>query len=234
MDREYYLLEDAAKHLAYSVEDIIYLGSHNKINIGIVVGNGVVLKQVISKENGKTIKEEIGHFPGHTVKLHPHCLRDLEAGKTAEAILGVWFGEPSQDIEILKILNTDTGQPLQLRDSKLIIHTEEIEGFKKSLPTDCDAGAGVQVSTEKTFHRVIVQWLFDLWCENGHPETKVFFRVIKKHKLAKNSPIEDHWGAGSRDGGFRWRVGDLGDDMSYKRLGNIIAEDFKKRVNPPK
>ncbi|WP_446807942.1 hypothetical protein ACH50O_11545 [Methylomonas sp. 2BW1-5-20] len=88
------------------------------------------------------------------------------------------------------------------------------------------------ISENKEFPRVIVQWLYDLWIEKGAPETRVFFRILKKTIGIKGSPIIEHWGAGSRDGGFHWKTGNIEDDMSYKRLGNIISEDFKKRVKP--
>jgi hypothetical protein len=56
--------------------------------------------------------------------------------------------------------------------------------------------------------------------------------MLKKTIGDKGSPIIRHWGAGSKDGGFHWNTGKNEDDMSYKRLGNIISEDFKKRVKP--
>lgn len=84
--------------------------------------------------------------------------------------------------------------------------------------------------SNKYFHSVIKRWLFDLWVEKGEPKTGDFFRILKKQIGAKGSLIIDHWGAGCKDGGFRWKVGNSEKDWTYKNLGNIVAREFKKSV----
>jgi hypothetical protein len=133
MERKYYSLEEVTQTSEYSVEDLIYWGSHEKIGIGVIIGNGIALRQVIDKRTGAIIEENMGAHPGHTVKLDPYCIQNLEAGqKSAEVILCKYYGKPEDNIEVIKVLNIDTGEPLLIKDCKLIIYADDLERFKQS------------------------------------------------------------------------------------------------------
>ncbi len=137
---DYYPLSTAAEIINSSEENLIHFAAKGLIDIAILVGNCITLKQVINNQTGLIIDEQIGAFPGHQVKLSPFCLKDFEANiKDAKAICAIYIGEPNGNTEIIYILDERTKRPLLLKDCKLIMFANEAERLIENKPNQADS-----------------------------------------------------------------------------------------------
>ncbi len=135
--------------------------------------------------------------------------------------------------------------PVLLKDCVLVIKADDMDRTSTrhefEVQSQCSefeegriGGAASTDDLDTSFHYLIKRWLFDFWVDEGKPDTRFLFRRLKKMRGVKGCPVVEHWGAGSKDGGFRWKIGESEGNMTYKRLGNMVAEDFKKPVNRKK
>ncbi len=135
MEREYYTLEQAANIRGCTYDDIIHYGATEKLKICVLAGSGCMyLKEVMRKGTGEIINRDFGYVGSRFAALSPRCLQDFEAGhKDVEALTGIWFGKPEQDIEMLKVLDMDVEPPEMkaklLKNCKLVVTKDDFERF---------------------------------------------------------------------------------------------------------
>lgn len=133
--RDYYTLQQAAEIIGCSVDDLIHFGATKKIKINALTGSGCMyLKEVMRKGTREIISRDYGYVGSRFAPLSPRCFQDFEAGlKDVEALVGIWFGKPEQDIEMLKVLDMDVNYPEMkaklLKDCKLVITNDELKRF---------------------------------------------------------------------------------------------------------
>ncbi len=84
----------------------------------------------------------------------------------------------------------------------------------------------IETEPNSLIHRQIK----DLWNKNGKPKTRYLFNLIKKNKSEPHRFVLEYWGAGAKDRGFRWKIGDVENEMTYKTLGNIVSSWRKEET----
>ncbi|MFZ2451390.1 MAG: hypothetical protein WAW36_12810 [Methylovulum miyakonense] len=129
--RDYYPLKMAAEILNCSEDDLIHYAVKGDIGIGVLLGNGILLKQVIDKK-GCIVEESPAGGIGSFLGLSPYCLKDIEAGhKNVEAIFNLFLNDRQEygNTTVLKAMDMETGQPLLIKDCRLMIQHADLYKF---------------------------------------------------------------------------------------------------------
>lgn len=138
IERDYYPLEVAAEILKCSIDDLIYLGAKGEVQIDVLVGKGIHLKQVIDK-TGCLIEQTMGGAPSKLMKLDPYCLIDYEGNTgTAEVVLSIY--QQGDNSVVIRVLDTATEQPLLMKNSKLVIYARDLKRLQQIKTSLTEAG----------------------------------------------------------------------------------------------
>lgn len=135
IERDFYPLKKAAELLNYSEQEIIHFAAKGAISIAVIIGNGILLKQVIDPKTTRTFKGIVGELGEGVppIKVDKYCLRDYEAGvEDVEVILAIYFPRRSNaNTEVLKVLDRNTGRPLLIKNSKLVILPDDFNNLQQ-------------------------------------------------------------------------------------------------------
>ncbi|MGZ8945616.1 MAG: hypothetical protein ACXW1W_09335 [Methylococcaceae bacterium] len=216
--RDYYSLEVAAETLNYSVDDLIYLGSKDEIQIGVLIGNRISLKHVIDG-TGCLIEESHGFIPPSVIKLAPYCLVDYEANpEKTEVVLQIYFGDgQGKNSVVIKILDNVTEQPLLMKDAKLVIFNEDLQRLQDTEPTQINKPL-TESERNKYLKQIGVMALL-------LAETKKNYKLGDKPNASNiDKAVQDIFDAGKEQGKFEF-LGQKGTGST--ELRNSIGAGLK-------